>query len=124
MEDVVIAGGNIIKTTMNRRGYKHRGTEDQFTIRGEYARNLQYVFSKEIMTSDGVVVDLVYFGVDILAEKLVIGLYRENSKKSKKKTEHAVYANAARSISLLKLSRETLDKELDKLITPVRTGLK
>ena len=66
-EVVVVAGGNIIKTTMNRRGYKHRGTEDQLTIRGEYARNLQYVFSKETITSDGVVVDLVYFGVDILA---------------------------------------------------------
>jgi len=119
----VITGGNIIKTTMSRRGYKHRGTEDQLTIRGEYARNLQYVFSKEIMTSDGVVVDLVYFGVDILAEKLVIGLYRENSKKSKKKKEDAVYANSARSISLWKLSKESLEKELDKLITPVRTRL-
>jgi hypothetical protein len=124
-EDVVIAGGNIIKTTMNRRGYKHRGTEDQFTIRGEYARNLQYVFSKETITSGGVVVDLVYFGVDVLAEKLVIGLYRENSKKSKKASkEDGVYANAARSISLLKLTKETLEKELDKLIPPVRGRFK
>ncbi len=121
----MIAGGNIIKTTMNRRGYKHRGSEDQLTIRGEYARNLQYVFSKETITSDGVVVDLVYFGVDVLAEKLVMGLYRENSKKSNKaKTEHAVYANAARSIGLLKLTRKSLEKELDKLITPVRGRLK
>jgi hypothetical protein len=124
-EDVVIAGGNIIKTTMNRRGYKHRGTEDTLTIRGEYARNLQYVFSKETMTADGVVVDLVYFGVDVLAEKLVIGLYRENSKKSKKATrEDEVYANAARSINLLKLTRESLERELDKLIPPVRGRLK
>lgn len=121
----MIAGGNIIKTAMNRRGYKHRSTEDQLTIRGEYARNLQYVFSKETITSDGVVVDLVYFGVDVLAEKLVMGLYRENSKKSKKKKkEDPVYENTARSISLLKLSRETLEKELDKLITPVRGRLK
>ena len=121
----MIAGGNIIKTAMNRRGYKHRGTEDQLTIRGEYARNLQYVFSKETITADGVVVDLVYFGVDVLAERLVIGLYRENSKKTKKaKTEDKVYANAARSIGLLKLSRETLEKELDKLIPPVLGRLK
>lgn len=118
----MIAGGGIIKSTMNQRGYKHSGTEDQFTIRGEYARNLQYVFSKETITSGGVVVDLVYFGMDILAEKLVIGLYRENAKKSKK--EDRVYANTARSISLLKLSRESLEKELDKLITPVRGRFK
>jgi hypothetical protein len=124
-EDVLIAGENIIKTTMTRRGYKHRGTEDQLTIRGEYARNLQYVFSKETITSAGVVVDLVYFGVDVLAEKLVIGLYRENPKKSTKANkEHKVYANAARSISLLKLTGETLERELGKLITPVRSRLK
>ena len=68
-EDIVIAGGGIIKAAMNRRGYKHRGTENQLTIRGEYARNLQYVYSKETMTSDGVVVDLVYFGVDVLGAR-------------------------------------------------------
>ena len=125
-EDIVIAGGGIIKAAMNRRGYKHRSTEDQLIIRGEYARNLQYVYSKETMTSAGVVVDLVYFGVDVLAERLVIGLYRENSKKSKKaaKKEDGVYANAARSISLLKLTKETLEKELNKLITPVRGRFK
>jgi hypothetical protein len=125
-EDSVIAGGGIIKAAMNRRGYKHRATEDQLTIRGEYARNLQYVYSKETMTSDGVVVDLVYFAVDVLAERLVIGLYRENSKKSKKaaKKEDSVYANAARSIGLSKLTREKLDRELDKLITPVRGRFK
>ena len=121
----MIAGGGIIKTTMNRRGYKHRSTEDQLCIRGEYARNLQYVFSKETMTSEGVVVDLVYFAVDVLAERLVIGLYRENSKVSRKvKKEDRVHANAARSISLQKLTKETLDRELDKLITPVRGRFK
>ena len=121
----MIAGGGIIKTAMNRRGYKHRGSEDQLTIRGEYARNLQYVFSKETITSDGVVVDLVYFGVDILAEKLVMGLYRENPKKSMKtKKEDGVHANAARSIGLLKLTKETLEKELDKLIPPARGRFK
>ena len=121
----MIAGGGIIKTAMNRRGYKHRGSEDQLTIRGEYARNLQYVFSKETITADGVVVDLVYFGVDILAEKLVIGLYRENPKKSMKaKKEDGVHANAARSVGLLKLTKETLEKELDKLIPPARGRFK
>ena len=125
-EVIVIAGGGMIKAAMNRRGYKHRGTEDQLTIRGEYARNLQYVYSKETMTSGGVVVDLLYFAVDVLAERLVIGLYRENSKKSKqtKKSEDSVYENTARSISLEKLNRERLDKELDKLITPVRGRFK
>ena len=112
----MLASGGIIKTAMDRRGYKHRRTEDQFNIHGEYARNLQHVFSKETPTADGVVVDLVYFGVDVLAEKLVMGLYRENSQ-----IENGVYANATRSIYLQKFTRETLEKELDKLITPVRS---
>ena len=114
----MLIGGGIIKTAMERRGYKHRRTEDQFTLRGEYARNLQYVYSKEAHTSDGTVVDLVYFAVDMLSEKLVIGLYRENSH-----IENGVYSNASRALSLLKFNAENLERELDKLITPVRTNL-
>ena len=74
----MLAGSGIIKTAMAKREFKHRNTEDQFSIRGEYALNLQYGFSKEYKTRDGIVVDLAYFCVDVLNEKLVIGLYREN----------------------------------------------
>ena len=69
----MLGGGGIIRSAMSKRGFKHRRTEDQFTIRGEYARNLQYVYSKENQTRGGLVVDLVYFCVDILSEKLGIG---------------------------------------------------
>ena len=54
-----------------------------------------------------------------------MGLYRENPKKSMKtKKEDGVHANAARSIGLLKLTKETLEKELDKLISPARGRFK
>lgn len=115
----MLSSGNIIKAVMNRRGYKHRRTEDQFSISGEYARNLQYVYSKESPTRDGVVVDLVYFAVDVLDEKLVIGLYRENPM-----LENGIYINASRSLSLLKFSKENIERELDKLIPPVRDRFK
>jgi hypothetical protein len=111
-------GGGIIKTAMHKRGFRHRSSEDHFSIRGEYARNLQYVYSKEYRTNAGVVVDLVYFSADMLDEKLVIGLYRENPE-----IENGVYANASRSVSLLKFDAENVDRELDKLITPVRHQL-
>lgn len=115
----MLSGGNIIKTAMDRRGFKHRRTEDQFTIRGEYARNLQYVYSRETQTRDGLVIDLVYFAADMLGEKIVIGLYRENPQ-----IENGVYANASRSVSLTKFTRENMEKELDRLITPIRDRFK
>ncbi len=115
----MLATGGIIKTAMAHRGFKHRRTEDQFTIRGEYARNLQLVYSKEYHTKDGTVVDLVYFAVDMLAEKLVMGLYRENPE-----LENGIYANTSRSIDLKKFSSEFVHAELDKLITPVRDRFK
>ena len=115
----MLSGGGIIKTAMSQRGFKHRRTEDQFTIRGEYARNLQYVFSKEYQTKDGLVVDLVYFSADILSEKLVIGLYRENPS-----IENGVYVNSSRSISLQKFNKETLNAEIDRLVTHVKDRFK
>lgn len=114
----MLVTGGIIKTAMTKRGYRHRRTEDQFSIRGEYARNLQFVYSKESQTKGGLVVDLVYFAVDVLGEKLVIGLYRENPT-----IENGIYANASRSLDLQKFNGENLEKELNKLITPVRERL-
>ncbi len=115
----MISGGGIIKSAMTKRGFRHRRTEDQFTIRGEYARNLQFVFSREYQTKDGLVVDLVYFSVDVLSEKLVVGLYRENPT-----IENGVYVNASRSISLQDFNSESVNKELDKLITKVKDRFK
>ena len=114
----MLAGGGNIKSAMKARGFKHRRTEDQFTIRGEYARNLQYVYSKEYNTKGGLVVDLVYFCVDVLDEKLVIGLYRENPT-----IENGIYVNATRSLDLQKFNRESIEQELEKLITRVRDRL-
>lgn len=112
-------GAGIIKSVMERRGFKHRRADDQFTILGEYARNLQYVYSKDNPTADGTVVDLVYFAADLLGEKLVIGFYRENPD-----IDNGIYANTARSIGLQDFTTESLERELDKLIVPIRSRLK
>lgn len=115
----MLSSGGIIKTTMFKRGFKHRRSEDQFSIRGEYARNLQYVYSREYKTQGGRVIDLVYFAVDMLAEKLVMGLYRENPQ-----IENGVYINTSRALDFQKFTIENVDKELDKLIIPVRDRFK
>jgi hypothetical protein len=111
----VLGSGGIIKSAMAKRGFRHRRTEDQFSIRGEYARNLQYVYSKDYQTNGGNVIDLIYFSVDILGEKLVIGLYRENPN-----IENGVYLNASRALDLKKFTDENVERELDGLITSVR----
>ena len=111
----MLGGGNIIRTAMKNRKYKHRRTDDQFSIQGEYTRNLQYVYSKETPTKSGMVIDLVYFAVNIVDEKLVIGLYRENPE-----IEQGVYINSFDAIPLQKFSAETLEKKLDKLIPDIK----
>jgi len=115
----MLSSGGLIKAAMGRRGFKHRRTEDQFSIRGQYARNLQFVYSRESPTRSGLVVDLVYFAADLLAEKLVIGLYRENPT-----IENGIYINTSRSLGLHEFTAEKLEAELDKLIVPVRDKLR
>ena len=115
----MLSGKGIIRTAMTQRGYKHRRTDDQFSIRGEYTRNLQFVYSKDRVTKAGKVVDLVYFAADLLNEKLVIGLYRENPA-----MENGVYINASRMLDLEKFNAVELDRVLDQLVTPMRDKLK
>jgi hypothetical protein len=115
----MLSGTGHIRTAMTKRGYKHRRSESQFTLRGEYTRNIQFVYSKERMTQSGRVVDLVYFAVDILNEKLVIGLYRENAD-----MENGIYVNASRSLDLVKFNAKELDRVLDQLVTPMSDKLK
>jgi hypothetical protein len=109
----------MIKQQMTGRGYVHSRSDDEFTVGGEYARNLQYVYSQAFPTSAGTVVDLVYFAVDILAEALVIGLYRENVD-----IDNGVLENNSRSILLSKLDETSLEKELDRLLPAVKNLLK
>lgn len=111
----MLTGKGIIKTAMTERGFQHRRSEDQFTIRGQYARNLQMVYSKEYSTRRGALVDLVYFAVDILGEKLVIGLYRENPD-----IENGIHFNKSHTIDLADLNAATLARELDRFIPPVK----
>jgi hypothetical protein len=115
----MLSGNGIIRKAMEKRGYKHRRTDEEFSIRGEYTRNLQFVYSKDRVTQAGKVVDLVYFAADLLSEKLVIGLYRENPA-----MENGVYINASRTLDLEKFNAKELDRVLDQLVTPMRDKLK
>ena len=115
----MLSVGGILKSAIAKRGFTHRRTEDQFSIRGQYARNLQHVYSKQYKTSAGRVVDLLYVAVDVVSEKLVLGLYRENPD-----IENGVYLNSSRVVDLRKFNADHINRELDKLITPVKDKFK
>jgi hypothetical protein len=115
----MLTSSGIIKSAMNKRGFKHRRAEDQFSIRGEYVRHMQFVYSREYSTSTERVVDLVYFAADVVAEKLVVGFYRENPK-----IKNGVYINTSNSIPLRKFNALEIGRVLDRLITPVKDNLK
>jgi len=111
----MLFSGGIIRAEMVKRGYRHHRSEDQLSIRGEYARHLQYVYSKDYQTKFGLVVDLVYFAADVVEEKLVVGIFRENPE-----IEDGILLNESRAIPLRKFDAGTLDAALDKLIPPVK----
>jgi len=107
----MLGSGTIIKKAMKERGFAHRRSDDQFSIHGEYARNMQYVYSREIRADHVTIIDMVYFAADFMSEQIVVGLYRENPD-----IENGILINHSRSISLHKFSIERLNRKLDKLI--------
>jgi len=100
-----------MKKILGARGYHHCKSDEEFTRHGDYARNIQYVFSKEFKTSAGKIVDLVYLGVDVLSEKLVIGFFRENVS-----IENGVMVNSDVSIPLSSFSTKDFEEKIDRLI--------
>jgi hypothetical protein len=100
-----------IKKVLADRGYKHCESDDDFTRHGDYARNVQYAFSKEFSGYHQKVVDVVFLAVDMHAEKLVIGFFRENVS-----IENGILANADTSIPLSKFTIDEFEKKLDRLI--------
>ena len=103
--------GNRIKRLLAKRGYFHVDSDNEFTRHGEYARNIQYVFSKEFRNSHTKVIDLIFLGVDVLEEKMVIGFFRENVS-----IQNGVLFDLNASIELNKFSIEEFEKTLDQLI--------
>jgi hypothetical protein len=109
-----------MKKILAARGYRHCDSDNEFTRHGDYARNVQYAFSKEFKGAREKVVDIIFLGADMVSEKLVIGFFRENVS-----IENGILENADTSIPLAKFSMEEFEKQLDKLIpkgNPLRTG--
>lgn len=107
-----------IKKILAERGYKHCESDDEFTRHGEYARNIQYAFSKEFVGHNEKVVDVIFLSVDLHSERMIIGFFRENVL-----VENGILVNGDIGIPLAKFSMEEFEKQIDRLIpkgTPLR----
>ena len=93
------------------RGYSHCESDDEFTRHGDYARNIQYAFSKEFKGPREKIVDIIFLSTDVRSGKLVIGFFRENVS-----AENDIHENSDVSIPLAKFSLEAFEKALDRLI--------
>lgn len=103
---------NSMKKILAERGYRHCANDEEFTRHGDYARNIQYAFSKEFTAEHHAkIVDVIFLSVDLHDEKLVIGLFRENCS-----IENGIIENSHVSIPLAKFSLEEFEKQLDRLI--------
>ncbi len=102
---------NSMIKTLAARGYRHCDSDEEFTRHGDYARNIQYAFSKEFKGPGEKVVDIIFLGVDVRNEKLVIGFFRENVS-----AENDIHENSDVSIPLSKFSLEEFEKQVDRLI--------
>jgi hypothetical protein len=100
-----------MKKVLIKRGFRHCPSDNEFTRHGDYARNTQYVYSREFKGGRENVVDLLYLSADLLAERLVIGFFRENVS-----IENGVLENADTSIPLAGFSVEAFEKALSRLI--------
>lgn len=100
-----------IKKILAQRGYRHCESDDEFTRHGDYARNIQYAFSKEFTGSHEKIVDVIFLSVDMHNERMVIGFFRENVL-----IENGIIVNGDVHIPLAKFSMEEFEKQLDRII--------
>ena len=100
-----------IKKSLKARGYKHCSRDDAFSQHGDYARHLQYVYSKEFVGPDIKIVDLIFLSADFYEERIVIGFVRENVA-----IEDGVVQNSTVGIPLAKYSMDEFEKQLDRII--------
>ncbi len=108
-------GEKVIKTVMSRRGFRVKRQHDRYAVHGDYARHLQLVYSKTYPLGSHDIIDMVFLGVDMHREVLVVGFFREDPK-----MEHGVMENRSVSIRLARLSEKELDRVLNGLIRPVK----
>jgi hypothetical protein len=96
---------------MEKKGFSLDRECEDLCIHGDYARNVQLVFSNHNEVNEQMMTSRMYVAVDLYREKLVIGLIREFEELA-----NGVVLNASGSIKLSDLNEKNVDKLVKQLL--------
>jgi len=94
-----------------RHGFSLSRDCEKLCLHGDYARNIQLVFSKDSINNGHKMNNRIYVGVNLYREKLVIGLLREYTN-----LRNGIVVNTSKSISFSQYNEENIEKILKKLL--------
>lgn len=102
----------VITKIVGRHGFSLSRDCEKFCMHGDYARNIQLVFSKQDRTNGHEMIHRLYVGVNLYREKLVIGLIREYLNMN-----NGVIVNTSDSISLSDYNESNVESLVKKLLS-------
>ncbi len=102
---------SVIIKVAERHGFSLSRDCEKLCLHGDYARNIQLVFSKDSIHNGHKMINRIYVGVNLYREKLVIGLLREYTNLT-----NGIVVNTSKSISFSQYNEENIEKMLKKLL--------
>lgn len=97
---------------VERHGFSLSRDCEKLCMHGDYARNIQLVFSKHDEMDGRAMVHKIYVGVNLYREKLIIGLIREYIN-----IKNGVVVNTSDSISLSDYNESNIEALVKKLLS-------
>lgn len=98
-----------INKFFQKYNFKRTRKYDEHIINGYYAKNLQIVFVRNIRKDNLNLNEIIFVGVDLFKEILVLGYILKNNT-----VKDGVISNKSFSIPLLNLSTESFEKAFKK----------
>ena len=98
-----------IKDFFKNNNFKRTRRYDEHIINGYFANNLQIVFVRKIKKDNLMLNEIIFLGVDLFKENLIIGYILKNDL-----IKDGVLFSKSSSVPLSKISQESLDNVLKK----------
>ena len=109
---VIVFRKAILMKIVERHGFSLSRDCEKLCMHGDYARNIQLVFSRHDEVDGRAMVHKIYAGVNLYRDKLVIGLIREFIN-----IKNGVVVNTSDSISLSDYNEDNIDALVKKLLS-------
>jgi len=92
-----------------RNNFKRTRKYDDYIINGYFANNLQIVFVRKIKKDNFILDEIIFLGVDLFKESLIIGFILKNDL-----IKDGVIFSKSSALPLLNISKESLSDVLKK----------